>query len=65
MATSSIFADFTIKDKKTALAFVKAMETSEKTPPQKRTADFRIVESQEEIKKIVKRIRKARIGKRA
>ena len=28
MATSSIFADFTIRDKKTARAFVKALEES-------------------------------------
>ena len=65
MATSSIFADFSIRDKKTARAFVKALEASEKTPPQKRTADFRIVESSEEIKKIFEGIRKAHAEKRA
>ena len=65
MATSSIFADFTIRDKKTARAFVKAMEVSEKTPPQKRTVDFQFVESPEEIKKVADGIRKNRNGKRA
>ena len=64
MATSSIFADFTIRDNKTARAFVKALDASEKTPPQKRMADFQIIESQEEIKKIGDRIRKTRNGKR-
>ena len=65
MATSSIFADFTIRDKKTARAFVKALEASEKTLPQKRTADFQFVESPEEIKKVADGIRKNRNGKRA
>ena len=65
MATSSIFADFTIRDKKTARAFVKALEASEKTPPQKRTVDFQFVESPEEIKKVADGIRKNRNGKRA
>ncbi|MBR5079012.1 MAG: hypothetical protein IKX30_09735 [Victivallales bacterium] len=65
MATSSIFADFTIRDKKTARAFVKAMEVSEKIPPQKRTVDFQFVESPEEIKKVADGIRKNRNGKRA
>ena len=32
MATSSIFANFDIKDKKTAIAFVKALEESASTP---------------------------------
>ena len=65
MATSSIFADFTIRDKKTARAFVKALEASEKTPPQKKTVNFQFVESPEEIKKITDGIRKNRNGKRA
>ena len=45
MATSSIFTDFSIRDKKKAHAFVKALEASEKAPSQQGTAHFSIVES--------------------
>ena len=37
MATSSIFASFNIKDKKTAEAFVDALEASAKDPKRERT----------------------------
>ena len=52
MATSSIFTDFSIRDKKKAHVFVKALEASEKAPSQQGTAHFSIVESPEEIRKI-------------
>jgi len=51
MATSSIFADFSIKDKKTARAFVKALEESEKDRfqmPKKK--NWRIISDSKEIK---------------
>ena len=50
MATSSIFADFTIRDKKTARAFVKALEASEKTVATRATAPpLKVLSTQEEI----------------
>ena len=50
MATSSIFADFTIRDKKTARAFVKALEALEKTAATPATAPpLKVLSTQEEI----------------
>jgi hypothetical protein len=40
MATSSILADFTIKDRKTAEAFVKAYEAASKEPEFKPTINI-------------------------
>ena len=50
MVTSSIFADFTIRDKKTARAFVKALEASEKKAATPATAPpLKVLCTQEEI----------------
>lgn len=52
MATSSIFADFSIKDKKTARAFVRALEASAKDPfPMPKEKTWRLVTEPEEVKK--------------
>ena len=50
MATSSIFADFTIRDIKTARAFVKALEASEKMAATPATAPpLKVLSTHEEI----------------
>ena len=64
MATSSIFTDFSIRDKKTAHAFVKAIEASEKAPSQQGTANCSIVESPDEIRKIASALKGKANGKR-
>ena len=64
MATSSIFTDFSIRDKKKAHAFVKVLEASEKAPSQQGTAHFSIVESPEEIRKIATALKGKTNGKR-
>ena len=50
MATSSIFADFSIRDKNTAKAFAKALEASAKTAEQPAAAPpCHVLKTSEEI----------------
>ena len=50
MATSSIFADFNIKDKTTARAFLKALEASEADPRITPEHEFRLLTDPKEIR---------------
>ena len=52
MATSSIFANFDIKDKQTAKAFVEALEVSAAEPVRKPTAPIEILTKSEDIKNL-------------
>ncbi len=51
MATSSIFTDFSIKDKKTAKAFVKALEESNAAQRSEAEIDHTILLDSSAIKK--------------
>ena len=61
MATSSIFANFDIKDKQTAEAFVEALETSAAEPVHKPSAPIEILTRSEDIKKLWARRKKKNI----
>ena len=56
MATESIFTDFSIKDKKTARAFIKALEKSAADPIPTMDADFSLLLDRETIKKRFKNL---------
>ena len=52
MATSSFYADITIKDKKTAKNFLKAMEDSEKAPKKKINLKSKKVDDKETLRRM-------------
>ena len=52
MATSSFFADITIKDKKTAQSFLKAMEDSEKAPKKQIKINSKKVDDKETLRRM-------------
>ena len=56
MATESIFTDFSIRDKKTAKAFSKALEESAADPIPVTEADFSLLLDRETIKKRFKNL---------
>ena len=58
MATSSIFADFTIQNNKQAEAFFKAIDQSRANPRPKRRCKAKFVTSPKELKALCKRISK-------
>lgn len=58
MATSSIFADFIIRDDKTAEAFLDAVEWSRKHPRQKCDCNLRLVTDEKDIKRICEKLNK-------
>ena len=60
MATESIFTDFSIKDKKTARAFIKALEESASDPVATTKADFSLLLDRETIKKRFKNLASSR-----
>ena len=55
MATSSIFADFTIRDQKTAEAFVDALDKAAEQPEFKPTHSYRKVTDPDEIRALLDR----------
>ena len=52
MATSSFYADITIKDKKTAKNFLKAMEDSEKAPKKKIDIKSKKIDDKETLRRM-------------
>ncbi len=52
MATSSFYADITIKDRKTAHNFLKAMEESEKAPKKKIDIKSKKVDDKETLRRM-------------
>ncbi len=56
MATSSIFADFTIKTNKQAEAFFKAVDQSKKHPRPKRKCRIRQITSKKELDALFKKL---------
>ena len=52
MATSSFFTDITIKNRKTAQNFLKAMEDSEKAPKKKIKIDVKKVDDKETLRRM-------------
>ncbi|MCM1578529.1 MAG: hypothetical protein NC078_07015 [Ruminococcus sp.] len=59
MATDSILHNFVIKDDKTLLSFIEALEASEKDPPMKDSGFAKSVKEadNETIQRVLKRIR--------
>ena len=56
MATESIFTDFSIKDKKTARAFIKALEESAADPRPATEVDCSLLLDRETLKKRFKNL---------
>lgn len=52
MATSSFFTDITIKDKKTAIKFLEAMEKAEKVKKKKIDVQYKNVNDKETIRRM-------------
>lgn len=52
MATSSFFTDITIKDKKTAMKFLEAMEKAEKAPKKKINVNYKPINDKETLRRM-------------
>lgn len=52
MATSSFYTDITIRDKKTAKNFLKAMEEAEKAPKKKINIKYKTVNDKETLRRM-------------